>query len=198
MTLSEADIEQFIQAMHESPALRDRVRDAIIGDEFLELPGLMKDLIRHSVLVDEQLALVGMRIGALALRMDQLTERMDQLARRMDQLTERMDQLARRMDQLTERMDDLALRMDQLTQRIDKLVIGQEQMTGRVGMLDGQMFEFKCERNLASRLGKYYRRVRPTQIAELDQLVAALDSGRISEDDWDDVLRIDAIAWAVY
>jgi hypothetical protein len=175
VALTEADIEQFIRAVHESPALRDRVRDAIIGDDFLALPGLMQDLIQHSVRVDEQLAILSERMDGLALRMDQLTER---------------------MDQLTERMDQLTLRMDQLTQRMDKLVLGQEQLTGRVGLLDGQMFEFRYERNLASRLGKHYRRVRPTQIAELHDLVAALDSGRISEAEWDDVLRLDAIAWA--
>ena len=44
MTLSETDIEEFIVALREDPQLRDRVRSAILADDFLALPGLVRQL----------------------------------------------------------------------------------------------------------------------------------------------------------
>jgi hypothetical protein len=41
VTLSEADIEEFIAALQEDPHLRDRVRNAILADDFLALPGIV-------------------------------------------------------------------------------------------------------------------------------------------------------------
>ena len=72
MAFSGAEIEQFIEALHADATLRDRVRDAILADDFLALPGIVRQL--------------GERIDALTIRMDQLTIRMDHLAARMEQV----------------------------------------------------------------------------------------------------------------
>ena len=162
MALSEADYEQFIEAMHADPVLRDRVRNAILADDFLRLPGLVAQLVEHSHEVD----------------------------RRLDRLTERMDQLVTRMDQLVTRMDQLVGRVDALTTKVDSL-------DGRVGLLEGHAYEDKYVKHLASHLGLFFRRVRWVQSADLPQLVEALDSGLISVSEWKDVLRLDAMAWAV-
>ena len=197
MTLSEADFEQFIEAMHTDPVLRDRVRNAILADDFLALPGLVAQLVEHSAQVDRRLAELTGRMDQLTERMDQLAQRMDELAQRMDRLTERMDQLAQRMDELAQRMDQLADRMAQLAARVDTVVTQLAQLTGRVGNIEGMMYEDRYVKHLASRLGRSFRRVRWIDPANIPELVDAVDSGRITDAEWDDVLRIDAVAWAV-
>jgi hypothetical protein len=43
MAFSPADIESFIAALHSDPQLRDRVRDASLADDFLALPGIVRE-----------------------------------------------------------------------------------------------------------------------------------------------------------
>lgn len=93
MALSEADIEQFIEALHNSADLRERARAAILSDDFQALPRTM----------------------------DRLGERMDQLAERMDQLTERMDQLAERMDRIEVQVGQLAAALKSIDGRVGRL-----------------------------------------------------------------------------
>ena len=38
MALTPADIEQFISALHDDASVRERVRGAILADDFLALP----------------------------------------------------------------------------------------------------------------------------------------------------------------
>ncbi|MFN0096497.1 MAG: coiled-coil domain-containing protein [Dehalococcoidia bacterium] len=176
MTLTESDIDRLIEIVRDDPHVRDRLRTAIIGDDFLALPGLVRQLVEHGHEVDG--------------RIDRLTERMDQLAARMDQLTERMDQLAARMDQLTERVDQLAARIDQLAGDVRRL-------DGRVGGMAGDIYEEKFVRRLPARLGRRYRKVRVLSPADVEALEGAWRSGRLTDGQWDDAMLIDATAWAI-
>jgi hypothetical protein len=42
MAFTPAQVEEFIAALHADRQLRDRVRDAILSDDFLALPGLVR------------------------------------------------------------------------------------------------------------------------------------------------------------
>ena len=77
MAFTREQIEDFIAALHEDAELRERVRGAILADDFQALPGLVRANTEA--------------IAALTERMDALTERMDALTEHMDALTERID-----------------------------------------------------------------------------------------------------------
>ncbi|MGH2632148.1 MAG: hypothetical protein ACRDG3_01955 [Tepidiformaceae bacterium] len=155
MALTPADIEQFISALHDDASLRERVRSAILADDFLALPGITA----------------------------RLAERMDTFAERMDQLTARLDQLAARMDQLTDALTRLTARVDN--------------MDGRLGDVEGSVYEFKYDRNLGAHLARRYRKVSRVIPADVDAVANAYDTGVITEDEWDDLHRVDVVASAV-
>lgn len=133
MAFSQKEIEQFIEALRADPALRDRVRDAILDDDFRALPGIVR-----------------------------------QLGERIEQLTEQVDRLVAKIDH----------------------------MDGRLGNVEGWQYEHTFTHNLPSRLGPHYRRVRQVVLADEEAVLSALDSGALSERDYQDVIRIDAIARA--
>jgi len=175
MALSPADIEQFISALHDDASLRERVRGAILADDFLALP----------------------RITArLAASIDALTNRMDKFAERMDALTVRMDALTERMDQFAERMDQLTVRMDQLTDAVTRLIARVDHMDGRLGNVEGGVYELKYERNLGAHLARFYLKVTRVIPADVSAVAEAYDSGLITEAEWDDLHRVDVVASA--
>ena len=154
MALTPADIEEFISALHDDAGLRERVRGAILADDFLALPGITA------------------------------------------QLAERMDQFADRMDALTARMDELAQRMDALTEIVAKLVARVDHMDGRLGNVEGGLYELKYDRNLGAHLARRYRKVSRVIPADVDAVAKAYDDGLISEEEWDDLHRVDMVASA--
>jgi chromosome segregation ATPase len=116
-------------------------------------------------------------------RLERLEQTVEKLAERMDQLTARVDSLAQRMDQLTARVDSLAQRMDQLTAVVEKLVI-------RSDRHEGTLLELRFRDRLPSYLGRYLRRAKVLQPADLlDEVEASLESAEV-----DDFLRADVLA----
>jgi len=91
--------------------------------------------------------------------------------------------LAERMVQLTARVDSLAERMNQLTAVVEKLVI-------RSYRHEGTLLELKFRDRLPSYLGRYLRRAKVLQPADLlDEVEASLESAEV-----DDFLRADVLA----
>ncbi len=177
MAMSAEDIEAFIQELQRDPQLRDRARNVILADDFLELPKIVARLGTRI----EELVEVDRGLGA---RIDQLTERMDQLVVRMDQLAERMDQLIEQVSQLTVRFDRF---VESVNVRFDRL-------EGQVGNLDGRVFEWGYERKLGTHLARRFRKVRLVGLSDYDPFYRAWKSGVITEDEWEDVARLDIIA----
>ena len=196
MALSPADIEQFISALHDDASLRERVRSAILADDFLALPRITARLAASIDALTNRMDKFAQRMDALTERMDQLTERMDQLTVRMDQLAERMDALTVRMDQLAERMDALTVRMDQLTDAVTRLIARVDHMDGRLGNVEGGVYELKYERNLGAHLARFYLKVTRVIPADVSAVAEAYDSGLITEAEWDDLHRVDVVASA--
>ena len=91
--------------------------------------------------------------------------------------------LAERMVQLTARVDSLAERMNQLTAVVEKLVI-------RSDRHEGTLLELKFRDRLPSYLGRYLRRAKVLQPADLlDEVEASLESAEV-----DEFLRADVLA----
>lgn len=90
MALSPADVDSFIAALHEDPALRDRVRGALLSDEFLAMPESLRELDRA------------------------FRERMDAFDRRIDALTARLEEIAEQLGILVSRVNHLDGRVGNL------------------------------------------------------------------------------------
>jgi chromosome segregation ATPase len=123
-------------------------------------------------------------------RLDRLEQTVEKLAEaqvrteaRLERLEQTVEKLAERMDQLTARVDSLAQRMDQLTAVVEKLVI-------RSDRHEGTLLELRFRDRLPSYLGRYLRRAKVLQPADLlDEVEASLESAEV-----DDFLRADVLA----
>ena len=180
MALTAADVDEFIALLHQDVGVRTRVRDALVADEMRALQAVVARL------ADNQTATT-VEVRRLDDALIALTGRVDQLAERMDQLTQRMDQLAERLDQLT--VEVRALQVE-----VAKLVRSLSLMEGRQGNMDGELYELRWARQLGSRLGVHFRRVRELNLGDFERADEARDAGLISRDEWRELNLLDATA----
>jgi hypothetical protein len=97
MAFTPEQVEEFIATLQQDAALRDRVRNAILADDFLALPGLVREN--------------GEQIGRLTERMEQLTQEVRDLRLDLQSLSTEVAKLARLMSRLTGRVENLDGRM---------------------------------------------------------------------------------------
>ncbi len=107
---------------------------------------------------------------------------------------ERIDRLTERVDALTERMDALAVHMEAQTLRMDELIRVTSNLAGRTGNLEGWRYESEYRDRLASHLAIDYTAVRPLVLGNIPELLAALHGGSINRQEWQDLIRLDAVA----
>ncbi|MGE0601985.1 MAG: hypothetical protein AB7J35_21385 [Dehalococcoidia bacterium] len=90
MAFTSEQVEEFIATLRDNPGLRERVRGAILSDDFQALPGA---------------------IVALSARLDVLTTRLDALVQRFDAFAEAVDA---RLSMSEKRLDDIAGKLGNL------------------------------------------------------------------------------------
>jgi chromosome segregation ATPase len=109
--------------------------------------------------------------------------RLDRLEQTVEKLAEAQVRTEARLDRLEQTVEKLAERMDQLTAVVEKLVI-------RSDRHEGTLLELKFRDRLPSYLGRYLRRAKVLQPADLlDEVEASLESAEV-----DDFLRADVLA----
>jgi hypothetical protein len=79
MAFTPEQVEEFIATLQQDATLRDRVRNAILADDFLALPGLVRALAED--------------VGDLRTSIQALSREVEQLTRQMSKLTGRVDNL---------------------------------------------------------------------------------------------------------
>ena len=143
-------------------------------------------------------------MGELTVRVDALAEAQLRTEARVDRLEQAVEKLAEaqlrtedrleraearlagvedRLTRLEQAVEKLAERMNQLTAVVEKLVI-------RFDRHEGTLLELKFRDRLPSYLGRYLRRAKVLQPADLlDEVEASLESAEV-----DDFLRADVLA----
>jgi chromosome segregation ATPase len=154
--------------------------------------------------VDAALATLAERMGELTVRVDALAEaqvrteaRLAGVEDRLERAEARLAGVEDRLSRLEQAVEKLAERMNQLTARVDTLAEGLKQLTAVVEKLairsdrhEGTLLELKFRDRLPSYLGRYLRRARVLQPADLlDEVEASLESAEV-----DDFLRADVLA----
>jgi len=96
-----------IRQIESDPGLRAQLRAVLLGDEVLQLPGVVAENSRGIRDLTDAVASLTEQTTLLTERVDQLTEQMTRLTERVDQLTEQMTRLTERVDRLTDQVGDL-------------------------------------------------------------------------------------------
>jgi hypothetical protein len=121
MAFTTAEIDEFIAALQQDPQLRDRVRNAILADDFLALPGIVR----------------------------------------------------------------------QLGEDLRALVAEVRSMRGDLGRITGRLYEFEYDHKLDARIGRHFKIRRDVSMPDYPPIDEAYTSGRLSDSEWDDLMRID-------
>lgn len=93
MALSEADIEQFIEALQHNAELRERVRAAVLSDDFLALPGLLRANTEAIAALTDQMNAVEARLERVESRLERVEWRLERVENRLDVLAGKVGNL---------------------------------------------------------------------------------------------------------
>jgi len=138
-------------------------------------------LLRESV--DANAARVDAALATLAEAQVLAEARLAGVEDRLERAEARLAGVEDRLTRLEQAVEKLAERMNQLTAVVEKLVI-------RSDRHEGTLLELKFRDRLASYLGRYLRRAKVLQPADLlDEVEASLESAEV-----DDFLRADVLA----
>jgi chromosome segregation ATPase len=142
--------ENFARVWEAIERLTARVDDLTVRlDKLTERVDQLAEAQRKT---EERLNQLALRVDELTERLNRLTERVDDLTVRLDKLTERVDQLAEAQRKTEERLNQLALRVDELTERLNQLAEAQRDMAEKMSkLIDAQM---QLEDSLAKLLGR--------------------------------------------
>jgi chromosome segregation ATPase len=133
--------------------------------------------------VEDRLARVEDRLAGVEDRLDRAEARLAGVEDRLDRAEARLAGVEDRLTRLEQVVEKLAQRMDQLTAVVEKLVI-------RSDRHEGTLLELKFRDRLPSYLGRYLRRAKVLQPADLlDDIERRLESAEV-----DDFLRADVLA----
>ena len=169
--------QDLLDLLDNNEEFRRAARRALLTDDLLELPDLVREMQQTQRLMIQQMA--------------QLAERMD----RMQEVTnERFDRMDDRMDRMDDRMDG----MDRRIGDIDGRLRGWELERGAVGRLlprlaqEYDVARIKAVSADSSRSAVRVRAVWETRFVEAVE--AGVDEGRITEDEADALDRTDIVA----
>jgi chromosome segregation ATPase len=133
--------------------------------------------------VEDRLERAEARLAGVEDRLERAEARLAGVEDRLERAEARLAGVEDRLTRLEQAVEKLAERMNQLTAVVEKLVI-------RSDRHEGTLLELKFRDRLASYLGRYLRRAKVLQPADLlDEVEASLESAEV-----DDFLRADVLA----
>jgi len=207
MAITVQTVEELIAFLRQHPEWREPLLQALLTEEFLQLPSEVRalreavsELVEAQRRTEERVSRLEEAVAQLIEaqrrteeRLAQLTEaqrrteeHLARLTARMDQLAERMKWMERRQDRLAERMQRMEQRQDRLEERVNELIV-------EVGKLKG----FHQEYLYSQRPAYYSRLLRKARIlspeAYMEILEQAAEEGHITEEEAIDASLADVV-----
>lgn len=187
MAFTVEDFSDLLQLLEQHPEWRTQLRRHVLDAELLELPALVRRLAEAQVQTEQ-------RLTQLTDRVDRLTEQVTSLVEAQARQEQRLDRLVEQVAALVEAQTRTERRLDRLTEQIAALTTQAQDLVSDVGSLKGDMFELRVRTHAASYFGYLARRLRVLDNTFLaDLLDDAVDEGRLSGKERDDVLQTDIV-----
>ena len=214
--------QDLLNLLDNNEEFRRAARRALLTDDLLELPDLVREMQQTQRLMIQQMAQLAERMDRMDERQGRMEERMDRMDARFEEmgatvaridervgsLDERVDGLSRRVGSLDERVDGLSRQVGNLDERVDGL-------SRQVGDVSGRLRGWELERGavgrLLPRLAQEYDVARIRAVSAdssrsavrvravwetrfIEAVEAGVDEGRITEDEADAFDRTDIVA----
>ena len=173
MAFTVDDLQDLLRLLEQHPEWRAELRRYVLTEELLELPALVRQLVEAQARTEQ-------RVAELAEAQRRSEAQLEALAGRSGALEEALAALIRRVGDLTDAQGRTEAQL--------------EALAGRVGSLDGEVLELRYARRAPayfSRLARRLRVLEPGAVADL--LDAAIEQGRLTEDERAAVLEADLV-----
>ena len=187
--------QDLLNLLDNNEEFRRAARRALLTDELLELPDLVREMQQTQRLMIQQIA---------------------QLAERMDKMEERQGRMEERQDRMEDLLARVVAQQELTNERLDRMDERMDRMDGRIGDMDGRLRGWELEREsgakLLPRLAREYGVVRIRAVSSdasrsainvnhvwavrFDEAIEeARRARRITMDDEDILGRTDIVAW---
>ena len=165
MAFTVTDVRDLIRLLAEHPEWRAELRPLILGDEFQELPGIVRDLGEAQRRTESNLAALTQEVRALGADVRALTEEVRALSADVKALTVGLGTLSGTVGEL-----------------------GRE-----VAEYVGPTYELLFGLKASSLFGPWLRRPRATGVGDLERLDEAVASGLLSQKELDSLYALDLL-----
>ena len=214
------DISDLVRILEERPDWRATVRNLLLGEDLLNVPQQVAQLIETTNQLSETTNQLSETTNQLSETTNQLSETVNQLSETVNQLSETVNQLSERVNHLSERVNQLTETVNQLTETVNQISETLDQfiqttnehfrvydarlnrLEGRQGNLEGNDYEHRIANRAMFRARRHFGLNNPIiamsnylrHSPDFDRvLTRAVQSGEISDDDMYDLYEADII-----
>jgi hypothetical protein len=143
MAFTVQDFDDLLRLLDERPEWREQLRRRVLGDEILELPALIRQLVEAQDRTEQRLGELALaqsrteeRLAALALAQDRTEHRLDELARIQTQTLERLDRIEARLVKIEDGQQATRRELGSLTNMIGATIEADAEETLRAAIID--------------------------------------------------------------
>ena len=197
MTFTVRDYQDLLSLLNMHPEWREELRRAILSDDFLALPRIVRELAEAQRRTEEQ-------VRELAVAQKRTEERLDELAEAQKRTEEQLAILGRRVDELAEaqkrsearlsnveiRLENVETRLVKVENRLENVETRLVKVENKLSKIDGRVLESEYRNKVYGYFGRLMRRIHLVDLQTLEQVLEE----RLSPEQWNEVMRLDMLA----
>ena len=205
MAFTVNDVRDLTQVLTLHPEWLGEVRRLVLTAELLMLPDIVRELAKAQTRTErrvEELAQVQARterrldhldatVQKLAEAQARTEQRMEELAQAQARTEQRMEELAQAQARTERRVEELAQAQARTEQTVRELIGSHKRLFDQVSQLRGHDLERRYRENAGAFWGRWLRPVEALSPNEVREVLEA----HLSEDEVEDVMRLDVLAW---
>ncbi len=135
MAFTVREYRDLLTLLNAHPEWREELRNALLSEDFLALPRIVRELGEAQKRTEERLETLAQRVDELAEAQKRTEARLETLAQRVDELAEAQKRTEQRVEELAEAQKRTEARLETLAQRVDELAEAQKRTEARLETL---------------------------------------------------------------
>jgi len=200
MAFTVSDIQSFTRILASHPEWRAEVRRAVLTDDLLALPAIMRDLGQAQRELTTAQARTEKRLEELAAAEARTDARLAELAAAQARTEKHLEELAAAEARTDARLAELAAAQARTEACVAELAQAQKRSEALLATLNrrqdemlGDILEARYARRAFSYFGRWLRRIRVALPGELASVMEQTLESRLSPDELHDLLQIDLL-----
>ena len=177
MAFTVNDVRDLTQVLTLHPEWLGEVRRLVLTAELLMLPDIVRELAKAQTRTER--------------RVEELAQVQARTERRLDHLDATVQKLAEAQARTEQRMEELAQAQARTEQTVRELIGSHKRLFDQVSQLRGHDLERRYRENAGAFWGRWLRPVEALSPNEVREVLEA----HLSEDEVEDVMRLDVLAW---